>query len=133
MVGVVDEEAQIAVWLVVNFVDDGVNVVKVGIEDSTFVELSDFEKEGSDLVGPEECSAEKVVLDDLVGGLCKLNQRESTLLFPAQVNATLFLYYLVDHDSDAICTLKFDSSLPRTPSPRRCSRISTLTCSTTSS
>ncbi|KAL2322623.1 hypothetical protein Fmac_027002 [Flemingia macrophylla] len=36
----------------------------------------------------------------------------SALLFPAQVNATLFSYCHVDHNSDAVSTLEFDSSLP---------------------
>lgn len=67
VVGAVNEEAQVALPLLVDFVGDGVNVLKVRTEDSALVNLSDLENKGSGLVEPEECGSEKVVLDGLVG------------------------------------------------------------------
>lgn len=43
----VDEEAQIAVPLLFDFVGDGVNVVKIRAKDSALVHLSDLENEGA--------------------------------------------------------------------------------------
>lgn len=66
VVGDVHEEKQVALPSLVDFVGDGVNVLKVRTEDSPLVHLSDLEKKGSGLVEPEECGSEKMVLDSLV-------------------------------------------------------------------
>lgn len=67
----VEVESQIAIALFIDFVNDSVNVLNISTKDSSLIEFSDPENEGSvwlGLVEPGNGGTEKMIVDGLIRG-----------------------------------------------------------------
>lgn len=67
----VDVESQIAIALFFDFVNDSVNVLNISTKDSSLIEFSNPENEGSvglGLVEPGNGGTEKMIVDGLIRG-----------------------------------------------------------------
>lgn len=70
-IGGVDVETQIAIALFFDFVNNSVNVLNISTKDSSLIEFSDPENEGSvrlGLVEPGNGGTEKMIVDGLIRG-----------------------------------------------------------------